>query len=702
VEVKTTPYIQDERAGDEMRPTGYEAAGRATDELAGSVDLVAMLIGDRSEQPISVNGVSILPGLGIVEEAKLLTARAREHRQGLFSIIVVGEFKNGKSTLLNAMLGGRILPAKAAPATAVITVLVAGSRPEVALYEGGAEPRLLSHDEFMREFQLTPADQESIQEQGSVDRFARVEYAEIETRNRLCALGVKLIDSPGLGEHVTRTRVATSFLKRSQAVILVLNGTRILTEDETQFIESVLGAGPLPHVFFVVNRMDQVDKSSAVEIKHWVRTRLDAHFRTPDGQFDSAMFDRRVFFVRARTALEARAEDIDGELLAESGVPALELELERFLTSHEKVAAALRSMAATVDPVVGTARDRIRQLLIALDEPLRLLEERRRAAEIRLQKLEERRTQIERTIATFSDTIKRKIYADLMRFVDGLQGSWPEDSRRLMDLGQAVSLKGVVQSYTSSAAREAMASAINVEIQRYLQAKFGQWSERIPAVIRQDVDVLMAEVESQIGDIQLELNRIAASFAGTASSYGRSTGTADSPTDGAGILRVALPLSEISDLTDDALGVNDVGNLFGSMIQRSVVVYMVRTFMTGSFAVASLVVEVAKMGLGESDVKNKIRSALGDRLIPALREQVKEREGFIHHTIDERFQRFAGTALSVTGRQIEEVRAEQDHLLRQRRDQGFSVQAEKNRLNTIDSLVSATRQEIHRLAGRFV
>jgi GTP-binding protein EngB required for normal cell division len=671
----------------ENHSAGYQAARAAGEALARSVREVAILIGERADEPVAMgNGIVLAPGLGMIEDAKILAARARDLKQGLFTIIVLGEFKNGKSTLLNAMLGSKTLPAKAAPATAIITVLVSGERPEVAVYSTGAEPRLVTQEEFLREFQLTPQDQETIQQRGSVDRFARVEYAEIETKHHLCALGVKLIDSPGLGEHVSRTRVATNFLKRSQAVIMVLNATRILTQDERSFIEAVLGTGRLPHVFFVVNRMDQIDEAAAGQIRQWLRSQLEHHFLDGNGLFDAVLWDRRVFFANARGALEARAvPDTDEAALEATGVPALEAELERFLTSDEKVAAALGSTTQFVQPVIGVAHDRVIQALAVLEEPLRVLEERRREAEGRLQALETKRRQTERTIKLFSDTVKQKVYADLLAFVDSLQDTWQEDSRRLMDLDRAVSLRGVMASYTNPSARQAMAVAINTEVQRYIQAKFGQWSARIPKVIKRDVDVLMAEVEAQLGDLRLELDRIAAAFADTPS---RPLRGSEATKDASDVFRLALPLSEISDLTDEALGMKNMSDLLGGMVQRSLVVYLVRTFITGSFTVATLVVEAVKVGMGDSDVKSRVRGALGDRLTSALRDQVREMQGFIQHAVEERFEQFAGATIAITGRQIEEVRIQQERLIRERRDQGFSVEREKERLTTIDRLLS--------------
>jgi hypothetical protein len=670
--------------------TGYEAARRAGDDLARSVQEIATLVGCPQTEPVTLSsGATLVPGLGMADDAAALEARARDLEQGLFTLIVLGEFKNGKSTLLNAMLGSKMLPAKAAPATAIITVLVKGARKTVAVWETGKnEPRRLAWEDFVREFQLNPQDQETIQEQGSLDRFAGIEYAEIETEHALCAQGVKLIDSPGLGEHVSRTRVATNFLKRSQAVIMVLNATRILTRDERTFIDTTLGEGRLAHVFFVVNRINQVDEESAADIRQWLESELAPHFLNDRGEVDRELYRHRVFYVNARGALDARSSTPNDEtLLDSSGLPELEMELERFLTSGEKLAAALQSTAQFINPVVDQATVRIKQAQAALDAPLRELEERRAEAESHLEKLSGRRAETEHTILLFGDTIQQKVFADLNGFVDGLADTWDEDSRRLMDLDRAVSLRNVVASYAQQEARERMAAAISEEVQRYVQAKFNAWSDRIPLVIEPDIRALVAEVEAQIDDLRLELERIAAAFAG---SSGRATGRGDSSQ----LFRLALSFGEIKDMTDDVFGVGDMSNMIGRMIQKSVVVFLVRGLLGASLLVSTVLVQVSMMGLRESDVKRRIRQTLGERLIAALREQVKEKQGFIYSAIDERFREFAAGTTRVIAQQIEDVRNEQERLLDQKRDESFSVDREKHRLTMLAHELSALQTQL--------
>ena len=136
---------------------GYESLKQISETVANALQDISVLIGQPQQRPVTlVTGGQIVPGLGLVNDAANLATRAKDMGQGVFKVMVLGEFKRGKSTLLNAILGQKILPAKATPATAIITVLVYGGGEEVMVYEAGQEtPRNLSWQAFKSNFQLT-------------------------------------------------------------------------------------------------------------------------------------------------------------------------------------------------------------------------------------------------------------------------------------------------------------------------------------------------------------------------------------------------------------------------------------------------------------------------------------------------------------------------------------------------------------------
>lgn len=55
-------------------------------------------------------------------------------REDNFKVLVLGEFKRGKSTFINALLGNEILPAYAKPCTAIINEVKWGDAPKALLH----------------------------------------------------------------------------------------------------------------------------------------------------------------------------------------------------------------------------------------------------------------------------------------------------------------------------------------------------------------------------------------------------------------------------------------------------------------------------------------------------------------------------------------------------------------------------------------
>jgi ABC-type uncharacterized transport system ATPase component len=90
-----------------------------TEELAGAAGRLALAAAERTE---------------LARRASSLRERLRA---GRFYIAVLGEFKRGKSTLVNALLGTELLPTGALPLTAVATELSHGTTGATIVYLDG-------------------------------------------------------------------------------------------------------------------------------------------------------------------------------------------------------------------------------------------------------------------------------------------------------------------------------------------------------------------------------------------------------------------------------------------------------------------------------------------------------------------------------------------------------------------------------------
>ena len=169
-----------------------------------------------------------------------------------FSVAVVGEFKRGKSTFINALLGKEILPSDILPCSATLNRVKYAMSPLVkVMFKDGHEEHIPIDKLPDYVTKLTPESEktaESIQE-------ALVEYPI-----PYCQNNVEIIDTPGLNDDVTMTQVTLSVLPQVDAAILVIMAQAPFSEYERDFLENKLLTNDLGRVIFVVTGIDRFNR----------------------------------------------------------------------------------------------------------------------------------------------------------------------------------------------------------------------------------------------------------------------------------------------------------------------------------------------------------------------------------------------------------------------------------------------------------
>ncbi|MDL5159318.1 dynamin family protein [Actinomycetospora termitidis] len=162
-------------------------------------------------------------------------------------VLVVGEFKAGKTELVNAILGGRALPTDAHKATTVPTVCVHGEQRSVTLVravEGGQEQQQISPTQLA----------DHVTEKGNPDNAAGWSHAEASLPIEELQ-GLRLVDTPGAGGLASPASVSTmAEMPGSDGVLLVCDAGRELTAPELALVRTA--AAVCPTVAVVLTRAD--------------------------------------------------------------------------------------------------------------------------------------------------------------------------------------------------------------------------------------------------------------------------------------------------------------------------------------------------------------------------------------------------------------------------------------------------------------
>ena len=231
----------------------------------------------------------------VAEEARDLAARVSE---GRFYVACVGQFKRGKSTLLNALVGHAVVPTGFIPVTAVPTVIRFGDRlhARVRMKDG------TWHDIAM--FDL----KEYVTEELNPENKKGVEGAEVFVPSALLASGMCFVDTPGLGSVFTgNTATTQAFIPHIDAALVVVGADPPIAGEELVLVEAV--GKQVQDLILVINKADRTSDAERAAAVKFTREILEKRLHRPIGD---------VFEISAIERMENRGPVRDWERLMES------------------------------------------------------------------------------------------------------------------------------------------------------------------------------------------------------------------------------------------------------------------------------------------------------------------------------------------------------------------------------------------------
>jgi GTP-binding protein EngB required for normal cell division len=244
-------------------------------------------------------------------------------RGGRFQLAVLGQFKRGKSTFINALIGAPLLPVAVLPLTAVPIFVAWGptARAKVCFANGRPAEELSSQDpEAVRDFLFRFTSEEA----NPANRLA-VDRVELFYPASLLADEVVLIDTPGIGStHRHNTEAALRVLPECDAALFVVSVDPPITEAELAYLRDVRAA--ISTLVYVLNKIDYVPDAERKRVSDFLRRVL-----RENGLWNS---EATVFEISASRGLDAKMS-ADPASLETSGLPAVEAYLTQTLAGRK-------------------------------------------------------------------------------------------------------------------------------------------------------------------------------------------------------------------------------------------------------------------------------------------------------------------------------------------------------------------------------
>ena len=363
----------------------------------------------------------------VAAEVHELIARVSE---GRFFVVCIGQFKRGKSTLLDALVGAPILPTGVVPVTTVPTVLRYGDECAARVLIGN-KWRAVRPEELAQ----------YVSEELNPENKKQIEGVEVFLPSPLLASGMCLVDTPGIGSVFTgNTERTKDYIPQIDAAILVVGADPPISGEELALIEAV--AANVDEILVVLNKIDRASVAERDQAAAFAAKMLASRLKKPV---------ERIYEVSALNRLNKSPDPGDWEILvgdlgrlaSKSGQKmtrsAADRGLRRFSASLtrsvEERIRALKEPIATSEQRIA----KLRQTVSQAEQSLRDLGVLFSAEQMRLSN-----TLLARRKAFFRQTLPtaRREFEQESRSITTRFG--PELRRELMALAQTVARRHVM------------------------------------------------------------------------------------------------------------------------------------------------------------------------------------------------------------------------------------------------------------------
>ncbi len=201
----------------------------------------------------------------VLNQLEEINLAHKEH--DYLDVLVLGQFKSGKSSFINNLLNINHLPTGVLPVTAIITRICYAPEPKAVVSHFDNSKQTIGIDR-LSEFISEKENPENIKEVSVVDVF----LPQVKSLHP-----VRLVDTPGLGSIFTHnTDVTRNWLGKIKAAIVVISAVQPLSENDVALLKEALQQSP--KVYVLLSKTDLVGNEELQQIEGFVKEKLHKTF----------------------------------------------------------------------------------------------------------------------------------------------------------------------------------------------------------------------------------------------------------------------------------------------------------------------------------------------------------------------------------------------------------------------------------------
>ena len=425
--------------------------------------------------------------------------------QNKFSVGIMGEFKRGKSTVINALLGQEIMPADILPCSATMNRVT---------YDTNPRAEVIMHDGTVKNVNIDGiADYVTKTNEDNANRASMVDQAVVYYPCIFCQNGVDIVDTPGLNDDERMDKISEVIIPKLDAVIMVVVPGAPFSVSEANFVRNKLMASDVGRLIFVVNKIDTIrkpkDRERCVQgIKEKVQKAVLDKTKEVYGE-DSPEYEEtkskvgniRIYPISAANALDGRLEH-DEDLVEESGIKAFEDGLTYLLTAE-------RGVLQLIKPIqeITAAYTNVKSAAQALKESQKLsaaeFEKRQKEAMEKIEKLRaEKRAELQ------SITVKKN--ETLAAIKTQIPGFYDELEKRLITVAENYKVNKA--SLQTREGQEEMLSALSSQVSQAMNQRISNYCEKLLGEAKRALEGQIEDSSKFLGVMNVETENIRFSF----------------------------------------------------------------------------------------------------------------------------------------------------------------------------------------------